>query len=308
MTIFNYLYADLPKLASLQSQLTGKPVNPNGGVDLVGFEMELAAQGHLLDLTRENPSRSLRDTALRQKLGQTLCLKVKGRAVLEDYARLRRLLEAQPQTALFANQSVLGSLRGSDDFQQLEMMAAALSDQLKEEVNRDARAQLQDRLRELKLEMDAALAQATVVLTPEPMALEGLRTWIDTFLADTISLRIYLAASAPDEQVLGPLKREHFTDGQLETWHFSHGPRPTEPITLLGIVTGLPVQGVDGFEPSLEFEAESLSNVQQLEKNTRQTLAQISTLAEHSRQGRFPRVMVQPLLVYRSFVPNVPGR
>ena len=308
MTIFNYLYADLPKLASLQSQLTGKPVNPGGGVDLAGFEMELAAQGHLLDLSRENPPRSLRDAALRQVMGQTLCLKVKGRAVLEDYPRLRRLLEAQPQTARFANQSVLASLRGSDDFQQLEMMAAAMSEQLKEEVNRDARAQSQERLRELKVEMDAGLASAAIAQTPEPAVWEGLKTWIDTFLADTINLRIYPATATPDEQVMGPLKREHFTDGPLETLHFAHGPLPTEALTVLGIVTALPVPGTGAFDPLAEFEAESLTHAQQLEKNSRQTLSHITALADHSRNCRYPRVMVQPLLVYRSFLPNLSAR
>ena len=308
MTIFNYLYADLPKLASLQSQLTGKPVNPNGGVDLAGFEMELAAQGHLLDLSRDNPPRSLRDAALRKALGHTLCLKVKGRAVLEDYPRLRRLLEAQPQTALFANQSVLASLRGSDDFQQLEMMAAAMSDQLKEEVNRDARALSQERLRELKVEMDTAVANAAVAQAPDPAVLDGLKTWLDAFLADTINLRIYPATATTDEQVMGPLKREHFTDGQLETLHFAYGPVPTEALTLLGIVTALPAQGADAFDPSAEFEAESLANAQQLEKNSRRMLNHITALAEHSRNCRYPRVMVQPLLVYRSFAPNLPAR
>ncbi len=308
MTICNYLYADLPKLASLQSQLTGKPVNPNIGVDLAGFEMELAAQGHLLDLSRDNPPRSLRDGALRKVLGHTLCLKVKGRAVLEDYPRLRQQLNSQPQTVLFANQSLLASLRSSDDFQQLEMMATALADQLKEEVNRDARAESQDRLRQVKSEMETALAAAATAHVLDPAVLEGLKTWIDTFLADTISLRIYPAIAAPDEQVMGPLKREHFTDDQMGALQFAQGTLPTEALTLLGIVTALPLQGEDVFNPLAEFEAESLTNAQQLEKNNRLALGHVGALAEHSRNCRFPRVMVQPLLVYRSFAPNLPTR
>lgn len=308
MSICNYLYADLPRMASLQSQLTGKPVSPNGGVDLAGFEMELAAQGHLLDLSRDSPPRSLRDSVLRKQLGQTLCVKVKGRAVLEDYARMRRLLDTQPQTAAFANQSVLTNLRHSDDFRQLEMMAAALADQLKEEVNREARVQTQERLRELKAEMEAALAAAPVAQVPDPAVLDGLKIWIDTFLADSINLRIYPATATPDEQVMGPLKREHFTDGQADTLHIAHGPLPTEALTVLGIVTALPLQGDDAFDPLAEFEAESLTNTQLLEKSSRQALSHVNALAQHSRNCHYPRVMVQPLLIYCSFAPNLSTR
>ncbi|MFM6989707.1 MAG: hypothetical protein ACKOWD_00130 [Rhodoferax sp.] len=136
MTLLDYLYTDLPKLASLQSQMTGKPVASHASLDLAGFEMELAAHGHLLDLSRDATARPLRDAALRQSLAGTLCVKVKGRAVLEDYPRLRRLLDAHARTAAFANQSVLDGLRGSDDFKQLEMTVAALAEQLKEEVGR----------------------------------------------------------------------------------------------------------------------------------------------------------------------------
>ena len=308
MTIVNYLYADLPKLASLQSQLTGRPVNPAVGVDLAGFEMELAAQGHLLDMSRDNPLRSMRDGALRKLLGNTLCLKVKGRAALEDYPRLRRMLEAQPGTARYANQRLLANLRGSEDFQQLEMTLTAMSDQLKEEVNRDARAELQERVRHLKADIEAALAGATAAHEPDPELLEGLKTWIDTFWADTINLRIYPNTAATDEQVLGPLKREHFTDGQWDHLHFAHGSLPTEPLTVLGIVTAIPVSGEDAFNPLAEFDTNLPTNAQTLEKINLQALGHVTALAEHSRNCRYPRVMVQPLLVYRSFVPNLPAR
>lgn len=308
MTIVNHLYADLPKLASLQSQLTGRPVNQATAVDLAGFELELAGQGHLLDLTRENTARSLRDAALRRSLSQSLCVKVKGRALVQDYARLRRLLDNHAQNAQFANAHVMANLRGSEDFQQLEMLAAAVAEQLRGEVNRDARADSQDKLRQLKADIDAAVADATVAPVIDTATVDGLKIWIDTFWSNAIHLRLYPSATDPDEQVLGALKRDHFIDDALDHLLFAYGATPTEPLTVLGLVTAIPSQKNDGMDSLLAYSAETLSNTMILEKANSQALAHLTTLDQHSRTCDFPRVMVQPLLVYRSFVPNLPGR
>ncbi len=302
MSILDYLYIDLPKLASLQSQMTGKPVASPAGVDLAGFEMDLAAQGQLLDLTRD--TRPLRDPGLRQLLGGKLCVKVKGRAVLEDYPRLRQMLDVHAQTAAFANQSVLDGLRSSDDYKQLEMTVAALSDQLKEEVDRNARTESQNRLRQMKDDMDETVSGAGVAQPLEPAVLDGLKAWINSYLADTIVLRVYPLGAAPDEQVMGPLVREHFAGGNASALQFAHGRRPTQALTLLGIVTAVPTAATDDFDPLAEFEGEDIGNARMLEKMHRQAAGHAAALAELSRGCRFPRLMVQPLLVYKSFSPG----
>ena len=168
MTFLDYVHADLPKLASIQSQLNGKPVTNHQALDLAGLEMELDAQSYLLDLSRDSLFRSVRDETICKAFGQTSCIKVKGRAVLDDYSR--------------------------------------------------------------------------------------------------------------------------------------------HALTVVGLITSAPTQTPNAFDPLAEFDLEEASTSQTLELAHRQALGHAAALAQHSRQCRDHRVTVQPLLVYRSFVPQVQAR
>jgi hypothetical protein len=309
MPLYDYLYADLPKVVSLHSQITAKVAGaqlaalanhvPNHAL-LRELETGLAEQGYLLDLSGDQAGRSLRNALLRKRLSTAMCIKVTGRAVVEDYQRIRSVADAFPDAADFLNKSVQSHVRNTDDFKQLEMMVTALSEELKENVDRDARAAGQARLKESKEEIDTAIAAATMVKEIEPWVLEGLKTWIDTFLPGVINLRIYPTADAPDEQVFGHLKREYFDGQDLNAFHFARGASPSLPLTMVGIVTALPPEGQVAFNPMAEFSREGLANAESMEHSMREVFQRFDAVDQLIRTCRFPRIMVQPLMVYRS--------
>lgn len=145
MPLYVYLYADLPKVASLHSQITAKSAGalPAALANHTLFrelETGLAEQGYLLDLSGDQAGRSLRNALLRKRLSSALCIKVTGRAVVEDYQRIRSVADAFPDAAAFLNKRVESKVRSSDDFKQLEMTVTALSEELKENLDRDTRA------------------------------------------------------------------------------------------------------------------------------------------------------------------------
>ena len=314
MPLYDYLYADLPKVVSLHSQLTGGTGSTGaaGGVQAItsgshalnhtlfqALETSLAEQGHLLDLSGDQAGRSLRNALLRKRLSTVMCVKVTGRAVVEDFQRIRAVADAFPDAAAFLNKSVQTQVRNSDDFKQLEMMVTALSEELKENLDRDTRATSQTRLKETKTELDDAIAATTLAADINPWVLDGLKNWIDTFLPGVINLRVYPADNAPDEQVFGPLKRELIDAQDLSTFHFARGASTGLPMTLLGIVTALPPEGQDTFDPLAEFAREGLSHAESMEHAMRDVFQRFDGLERLIRTCRFPRVMVQPLLVYR---------
>jgi hypothetical protein len=306
MPLIDYLYVDLPKLISLASQLSGTAealadANP---ARLQALEAALAAQGYLLDLSASDPNRSLRDAGLRGLLATTLCVKVTGRAVIEDYPRIRKSLDALPDAVAFVNKSVQASVRNTDDFRQTELTIAAEAEQLKEDSDRDSRAASQSRIAQMKADLDEAIGAATTATGVEQWVLDGMKAWIDTYLANIINLRVYPSASRPDEQVFGNLKRECFAEQNLASLYFALGANPTSAITLVGMVTSVPADEADPFDPLAEFERETLSNPQTLEKGNRDVLKSVNTLEKLMRTCQYPRVMVQPLMVYRSFAPN----
>ncbi len=306
MALNDYLYVDLPKLISLASQLSGTAqtladANPTR---LQAVEAALAAQGYLLDLTHSDANRSLRDASLRDLLATTLCVKVTGRAVIDDYPRIRKSLDALPDAVAFVNKSVQASVRNTDDFRQTELTIAAEAEQLKEDSDRDSRAASQSRIAQMKADLDEAISHATTATGVEPWVLDGMKAWIDTHLAGIINLRVYPSASFPDEQIFGNLKRECFVDQNQESLHFALGATPTSSVTLVGMITTVPEEEADSFNPLAEFDQESLPNPQTFEKGNREVFKSIDTLEKLTRTCRFPRVQVQPLLVYRSFAPN----
>jgi hypothetical protein len=305
MPLYDYLYADLPKIASLHSQLVPSVVGAQAATLtnhqlLQALEKGLADQGYLLDLSGDQAGRSLRNALLRKRLTTTLCIKVTGHAVIEDYQRIRRRVEAFPEVAAFLNKSVQSSVRNSDDFKQLELMVTALSEEMKENLDRDARAAGQLRLKESKAELEEAIAAATAVKDVEPWVLDGLKTWLDTLLPGIVNLRVYPTAEAPDEQVYGHLKREYFDGQDLEAFHFARGAAPSLPVTLLGILTALPPQSQDAFNPLAEFDREGLANGELMERSLREVFQRFDAVDQLARTSRFPRIGVQPLVLYRS--------
>lgn len=309
MPLQDFLYVDLPKLTSLSSQLFGTapsahaPALPHP-LALLALESELAAQGYLLDLNQGNARRSLRDPKLRSSLASTLCVKVTGSAVIEDYPRIRQALEALPATVDFVNKSLHASVRTSDDFRQTELTIAAEAEQLNENFDRNSRAASQSRIAQMKADLDDAINAATAVHGVEQWVLDGLKTWIDNHLTGIVNLRVYLSPEFADEQVFGNLKRECFLEQNPDALSFSLGSDPSSSITLVGIITSVPAENGDRFDPLAEFDQEALSKLQTFEKGNRDVLKRINTLEQLARTDYFPRVMVQPLLVYRSFAPN----
>ena len=312
MPLVDYLYLDLPKLTSLQAQVSGSGAGAQTAeqlanaspAPLLALEAALAAQGYLLDLTPGGSHRSLRDTSLRSALSKTLCVKLTGRAVIEDYRRIRRSIDALPEAVAFVNKSVQANVRNTDDYRQTELTIAAEAEQLKEDSDRDSRAATQSRIAQMKADLDDAISAATTATGVEQWVLDGMKAWIDTYLSDIIKIRVYPSANFPDEQVLGNLKRECFQEQDLESLHFALGADPTSSITLVGIVTTVAAEDADAFDPLKEFDRETLSNSQTFEKGSSEALKSINALEQLTRTCHFPRVMVQPLMVYRSFAPN----
>ncbi len=309
MPIRDYLYVDLPKLTSLHSQLTGASGASIASAEefskaqpshLLTLESTLSAQGYLLDLDEALSSGSLRTSNLRSALTDTLCVKVTGRILIEDYQRIRRSMDAHPDGVSFVNNSVQAVIRATDDFRQLELTIAAEADQLKEDTDRSSRAAAQARLLQMRSDLNEAVNAARVVSGVEQSALDGLKTWIDSYLLGIINLRLYPKSEFSDEQITGNLKRECFHDQNLASMQFAYGTCPSFPMTLIGIVTSVPAEGTNVFNPLAEFDREMLSNLQTLEKSNREIMKGIDVLDDLARTCRFPRVMVQPLLIYRS--------
>ncbi len=91
--------------------------------------------------------------------------------------------------------------------------------------------------------------------TVDPWIIDGMRTFINTFMPSRINFRIYPFPGCLSFQVLCNLKRECFVEDDLEHLFYGYGNRPNVPLAVFGLVTSIPGEGESEFDPLKEFDS-----------------------------------------------------
>ena len=279
-------------------------IKPHHSV-LMELEQELTARGYLIDLNEPSVTRSLQDQKLREQLKNTLCVKVCGRAVVEDYERIKSIAHAFPEIANIINKSIESSFRQSPEFVELQGQLEEVEREVKNTKERNARSAKEQQLRNIKKAVDSLIQSSGKVGDVEPWILNGLKTWIDTFLPGIVNLRIYPSLDYPEEHVFGHMKKGCFEDNDSNSFHFTYGSMPTENITMIGIITSVPAEIGDRFNPLIEFQKDLLADFESFENAFRGMFRGFDGMEQMIRTCRFPRILVQPLTVYRSVNPTI---
>lgn len=268
------------------------------------LEDALATQGYLVDVTKPEIPWSFRDTEFRSQLKDTFCIKVKGRAVIEDYERMKGIATAFPEVVKLINKSQESTLIASPEYITLKEQLSAAEEALKSIKDRNARAVKQNCINDAKDALSNLIAGSNKVGAVDQWILDGMKTWIDTFLPGIVNFRVYPWVDRPDEHVFGHLKRPCFEDADASSLHFTYGSLPTEELTMIGIITSVPPQEGEQFKPLVEFEKTDLVDQETVENGFRGVFRGFDGLEQMIRTCRFPRVLVYPLTVYRSVAPN----
>ena len=271
---------------------------------LAETEDALATNGYLVDLTDPNVAKSFRDPEFRTQLKETFCIKVRGRAVFEDYERMKSIAAAFPEVAKFVNKSGESAICSSPEYIDLKSSLDSAERDAKSITDRNERAREQQRIVGLRKQLDALIASATKVGVVDPWVLDGMKTWIDSFLPGIVNFRVYPHLDMPDEHVFGHLKKRCFEDAEVGSLHFTYGSFPTESLTMVGVVTSVPAEGGETFRPLAEFEKGQLADYESVESAFRGVFRGFDGLEGMVRTCRFPRILVQPLTVYRAVAPN----
>lgn len=344
MSLYDYIYVDLNKVISLYSQMTGGLVevierttestrtadnkrnydfkifsHDAGGTDvarsnsketvkphhalLKELEGDLLRSGYLADLT-DGPI-SLKDADFRAKLRNTFCVKVRGRAIIEDYERIKGIAAAFPQVMEVINKSTESSLRSSHAYLDLKGKLDSAEAKLKRITDRNERAVEARHVREMHQSLSILISSASKVEMVDQWILDGMKTWIDSFLPCITNLRIYPNPDRPDEHVFGHLKKSCFEDVDVSSFHFTYGSFPTEDLTMIGVVTSVPEDVGEQFKPLSEFNKTSLRDEESVEKGFRGVFRGFDGIEQMIRTCRYPRILVLPLTVYRSVAPNL---
>ena len=268
------------------------------------LEENLVKNGHLLDLSSDIYRDRIREPEFRDLLKRTFCVKVTGRCVIEDYERMKSIAEAFPKVAEFVNKGSESALKNSEPIAELNRQIEQKKTEIAQIKDKNKRAQAKASLKTTTRKVDQLLAGIDRVGNIDQWILDGMKTWINTFLPGIVNLRVYPSNSHMDVQVFGHLKKKYFADPDSDPIHFTYGSMPTECITLVGIVTSVPMDGGDNFVPLQEFQNKELSDTESIENAFRGVFRGFDGMEQMIRTCRFPRILVYPLLVYRKASPN----
>ncbi|MCI5128027.1 MAG: hypothetical protein D3905_04880 [Candidatus Electrothrix sp. AS4_5] len=339
MSLYDYLYVDTKKVVSTYNQLTGAVVSAGDSTcATVGqaeskkkydfkifrndsatvqegqgtqeqvkphhilfqeLEQELASQGHLVDLSGQKMAAKLQNKEFRKTLKNTFCIKVTGRCVVEHYERMKKISESFPDIAALINQSNKAAVKSTDAYKDLMAQITTREAEIAKIKDRNARNIQKAPLKEQKKKLQDLLDNQTQAGVVEQWILDGLKTWIDTFISGIINFRVYPDQEQTAVQVFGHLKQENFFDMDVSAFHFTYGSVPTEELTLLGIVSSVPNPEDAAFNPHQEFLKGDLSSKEAVERGFRSVFRGFEGFEQMVRTCRYPRVLVSPLLVYR---------
>lgn len=240
-------------------------------------------------------------------LQNALCIKSKGWAVLEDYKRLSRIADNYHDIAALINKSIESSLSDTPEYKEL----AGKIEQKKNEVqgmkNGPAKTKRKKEIDDLAVLIESLL-KIKQVGAVEEWIITGMQNWIRVFLPGIFNFRLYPFEELKDFHILSNLKREFFLDSDTESIHFLYGSRPSIKISMLGVITSIPRENDHAFDPMSEFTDLELENEGNehlsIESAFRGVFRGFDGFEDMVRTCRYPRVMVQPIAIYRTIKPN----
>ena len=290
-------YAD--KTSTLESRLLHH--------DLLNLlETQLEDVGLLLDLSDTVcPDEDSAET-IRGVIGDFPYIRATGASVIEDYQRIDLIASEFKKLTDFIKRCSTLAVEQSPEFQQMKATIAESRKSIKKIADRSKKSQAQAELKNL----EATVAELTKsdLGDVDDWLLQGIRHWINTFVATRLNFRVYPFLKCPACHIICNLKRDCFVDQDLEHLLYGYGTQPNVPLSVVGLITSLPPQSGASFDPLQEFTHEDESDDKRsFEKAFRAMFGAMDEIEDFMRYSRYPNVTVHPIAVFRSFAARDSG-
>lgn len=271
------------------------------------LEKELYSNGFIVDIGTDVVRKDVFSGVASSVFENTLCVKAEGRIVLEDYERMTRIAENYQETTKFINYSIRNNLLELPEvkniIQQIDDIKCSHIQIKKGKQNSKENkilSELEEKLEDFFTSREIGKVDQWII--------EGLRTWVRVFLPNIFSVRLYPFDDIDNFHIMSNVKRNFFINSDIESVHYLFGSKPTIKVTMLGVITSIPKENIDFFDPMKEFLKANLNELGDehiaVESGFRGVFRGSDGLEEMMRTCRYPRIMVQPIAIYRSVKPN----
>lgn len=338
--IKDLLYLDTAKAVSLfsqidegiitQSQVSGEEaagLNSTLGVDIKVFQAKIGSNisdkenqtitriphhnllnqlqrtidqsNSFIDLDQLDQS-ELNVSDLHLKLKKKIFVKATGWVNIEDYDRLKKIAERFNAISMFIQECSVESSGIKDQYDQLKKEIKKQRKIIEQYKDRNIKARDSSRLNKLEEDLITLLDENIEGGKIPQYLVDGIQLFIDTFLPNRINFRFYPFEQIPNFEILSNLKRENFVETDIENIIFSFGSRPNLKLTIFGMITSLPSENEQLFDP-LEGSNDETDESIVFENAFRGVFRGFEGFEQFVRYSSFPRITTTPLAIYREF-------
>ena len=267
------------------------------------LENELFEKGYAAEIGVDVSKEEIDSGEATKIFESALCIKVEGHVVLEDYERITRIAHNYEDIVGFINNSIKSNLTNTDELKALITQVDIMKEDIKKMKNGTTKTKKKNDLIDFEKNLNALLNSKSIGKVDD-WIIDGLKTWVRVFLPDVFNIRVYPFEDSKNFHVMSNVKRKFFLDDNTESVHYLFGSKPTIKVTMLGVITSIPKKEGDSFDPMKEFQDKELAESQSFENGFRGVFRGFDGLEEMIRTCRYPRIMVQPIAVYRAIKPN----
>jgi len=263
---------------------------------LVRTEEALFSDDLAVDLNEKVDAACDDPTAIREALGERAYVRASGWVTIEDYEKLLYFTDHFKELGRFIG---MCGLQGDEGAQKVLADLEVAKQKANEESNRNKKSQVLARIAKLEEQVDAAIDSAVNLSGVPDFLVRGIRLFVESFLPNHISLRVYPFESCPGFQLVAGLKRACFVDGDLDNVLFAYGRSPNIRLTMFGLVTSKPEPQGHPFNYDAEYEQVEDTEGAALEKALRGMFGALQGFEKFVRFSRWPNLTIQPLALYR---------
>lgn len=256
--------------------------------DILNFiERKLTDSRLITDFSDWNTEDATLDE-LRSSMRISPFIRASGQAEFEDYDRMEKFIENYEPIINVIRSSVLNS---SEGYVSQKERLAEIHAQLKSASKPD-RTRLHDERKKIEGSLNAI--EEAAIKPVENELLQNISTIISGFYRERIILRITQNIRNSPIEVLCNLKRDSFTDQNIEHLLYGYGVYPDVDLSVFGVVTSMPNEE----EQESSDDSNSPETITSAFRNVFRAFGQLD---DHFRPVSFPHLMVHPIAIYREF-------
>lgn len=269
------------------------------------IQVTLIARNLLIDINASLDADTASSDDIWNTIGETPYVIAHGWSVIEDYQRILSIGEHFPELAAFISKSAIESVKKSPAYVELQNLIQNQMHELRQIRDPNKKTLQKTQLDRLEAQLNE-LVESAGVTAPDKWVLDGINSWITTFMPTRINFRVYPFPKAPSFQILCNLKRDSFVDQDLEHLLYGLGTNPNIPLGIIGLITSKPNPEGPVFDPLAEFDSDNaLSKEMEMERAFRNMFQAMDGLEAFVRYSRYPNITVHPIAVFRPLpIPN----